>query len=55
MDKLKQIENAIAAYHDALRRREHGGVAASKCLEKIENVLDIHFDYSKPYDESGHQ
>lgn len=43
-DKLKQIELAVIEYHDALRRREHGGVAESRCMHKIEDILDIHFD-----------
>jgi len=48
MDKLKQIEQAVQEYHDALRRREHGGVAESRCMNKIENILDMHFDSSVP-------
>lgn len=44
MDKLKQIELAVIEYHEALRRREHGGAAESRCMSKIEDILDIHFD-----------
>lgn len=54
-DKLKQIEMAVIEYHEALRRREHGGVAESRCMSKIEEILDIHFDPQHVYTNSQNQ
>lgn len=42
--KLYEIEIALRAYHLALDRHEHGGVAASKALDKIQSVLNMHWE-----------
>ncbi|MGN8170460.1 hypothetical protein ACTJKV_11245 [Agrobacterium sp. 22117] len=38
-EKLAACKAAIDAYAEALERREHGGVAASRCVNAIEEVF----------------
>lgn len=40
-DRLNLITHAVREYHDALDRREHGGVACSTAMNKIETILGI--------------
>lgn len=42
--KLYEIEKAIRRYHLALDRNEHGGVAASKAIERIQGILLMHWE-----------
>lgn len=42
-DKLALVELAIHEYHAALDQREHGGVAQSRAIAHIENLLGIHW------------
>lgn len=37
--QLAEIREAIRQYHEALRRREHGGVAAGKAVDAIAQIL----------------
>ena len=45
-DKLNLVALAIHEYHAALDQREHGGVAQSRAIEHIENVLGLHWQVS---------
>jgi len=38
-EQLAEVERAIREYHEALDRREHGGVAADKAIKHIEAIL----------------
>jgi hypothetical protein len=40
-DELEFIREAIRDYHNSLDLREHGGVAASNALHKIEQILEM--------------
>jgi hypothetical protein len=42
-DEVLEIKQIIINYHNALRRREHGGVAADKALHSIESLLGISY------------
>ena len=41
-EPLEAIKEAIRVYHTALSNREHGGVAAGRCINRIEDILDMH-------------
>jgi hypothetical protein len=58
MQKLEKIEGAIREYHFALDNRKHGGVAQDVALNRIMDVLDMHWRYvakkqSSPFDNEG--
>jgi hypothetical protein len=38
-EKLEAVDQAIADYHCALSRREHGGFAQDQAIKKIERIL----------------
>lgn len=40
-DRIEKVGEAIREYHDALDRREHGGVAQDKAIHKIEMILEM--------------
>lgn len=40
---LQAIRDAVGAYHEALRAREHGGLAQDKCIKRIEDILGVQF------------
>ena len=45
--KLYEIEKAVNQYYLALDRREHGGLATSKALGKIQDILGMHWEQGK--------
>lgn len=42
-DKLERISQALDDYHQALRDREHGGVASGNLVDKIEEVFGRYY------------
>lgn len=42
--KLYEIEKTIRRYHLALDRHEHGGIAAANALDKIQDLLGMHWE-----------
>lgn len=43
-DRIEAVEKIISEYHDALKRREHGGVAQDKAIKAIEQLYDMPYD-----------
>jgi len=43
LQKLEKVEDAIREYHFALNSRKHGGVAQDVALNRIMDVLDMHW------------
>lgn len=43
-DALLEVSNALDEYHDALRARQHGGVAQDKFTKRIERFFGRRFD-----------
>ncbi|MEZ5813383.1 MAG: hypothetical protein R3E13_01425 [Alphaproteobacteria bacterium] len=39
--KLEKIESLVRAYHLALDKREHGGIAQDRLVKGVEHVLDM--------------
>ena len=39
----EEIKEALKIYHAALSNREHGGVAANHFVQKVENILEMHW------------
>lgn len=38
---ISQIKDAVSKYHHALDARQHGGIAAHKCVDEIETILKM--------------
>jgi hypothetical protein len=43
-NRLQEIEQAIRDYHLALDNREHGGVAASAAIMRVEKALGLSWE-----------
>ncbi|MGL5482512.1 MAG: hypothetical protein ACRDC7_11495 [Aeromonas veronii] len=41
LSAMKGVGEAVIRYHLALDRREHGGVAASKLVDEVQDILDM--------------
>jgi hypothetical protein len=43
-DAMLEVSNALDEYHEALRARQHGGVAQDKFTKRIERFFGRRFD-----------
>lgn len=41
LSAMQGVGEAVTRYHLALDRREHGGVAASKLVDELQDILDM--------------
>jgi hypothetical protein len=44
IQQLEAVKSAVRAYHAALNRREHGGVAQGQCVKAIEAALGLRWE-----------
>ncbi|MCK5021474.1 MAG: hypothetical protein KAS32_30965 [Candidatus Peribacteraceae bacterium] len=40
-DEITAIRSAVEDYYSSLNNREHGGVAAGKCLKEVQEILGM--------------